>query len=167
MSQIIAISVFLLTLVFIITEKVNRSIAASLGGILLILTEVIAFEESIKFIDFNVLGLLIGMMLIVSIVSRTGLFEYIAIQSVKLVKGRPVKLLFILSATTALFSAFLDDVTTIILIIPITLFIAQIIKVSPFPYVIPEILFSNIGGAATIIGDPPNIIIASTPKLIL
>ncbi len=165
METAIALSVFLVSLGIIATEKINRSIIAILGAGVLLLTKVLNFEEAVEFVDFNVIGLLVGMMMIVSVLSKTGIFEYVAIKSVKLAKGRPVRLLFILSVITAVFSAFLDNVTTIVLIVPITLFIARILDVSPLPFVISEILFSNIGGAATIIGDPPNIIIASAGKI--
>lgn len=165
METAIALIVFIVSLAIIATEKINRSVVAILGAGILLLTKVLNFEEAVEVIDFNVIGLLVGMMMIVSILSKTGVFEYVAIKSVQFAKGRPVRLLFILSLITALFSAFLDNVTTIVLIVPVTLFIARILDVSPLPFVISEILFSNIGGAATIIGDPPNIIIASAGKI--
>lgn len=165
METIIALSVFILTLIAIASEKINRSIVAMFGASVLLLTKVLTFEEAIEFIDFNVLGLLVGMMIIVSVLSKTGIFEYVAINAVRMAKGRPVRLLFILSFITAFFSAFLDNVTTIMLIVPVSIFIARILKLSPLPYVLSEIFFSNIGGAATIIGDPPNIIIASAGKI--
>lgn len=161
MQTTIALTVFLVSLALIASEKVNRSIVAMIGASLIILTGVLNFHEALESIDFNVLGLLIGMMIIVQILGKTGIFEYTAIKSVKLAKGRPVRLLFILALVTALFSAFLDNVTTIILIVPTTLFIARILNISPYPFVLTEIFFSNIGGTTTIIGDPPNIIIAS------
>ncbi|GIW62516.1 MAG: membrane protein [Patescibacteria group bacterium] len=161
MQTTIALTVFVVSLALIASEKINRSIVSMIGASLIILTGVVNFHEALEFIDFNVLGLLIGMMIIVQILGKTGIFEYTAIKSVKLAKGRPVRLLFILALITAIFSAFLDNVTTIILIVPTTLFIAKILDISPFPFVLTEIFFSNIGGATTIIGDPPNIIIAS------
>lgn len=160
-EQILAVVLFVLSLVVISSEKINRSIVALVGGALAILMGLVSQEFAIHHIDFNTLGLLIGMMIIVSIFAKTGLFEYLAIKVVKQTKGNPVKTLVWLSLLTAVLSAFLDNVTTILLISPVTMFVAQILRLSPIPFIISQILFSNIGGTATLVGDPPNIIIGS------
>ncbi len=163
--MIISIVVFILVLLLIVSEKIDRSIIGILGALTLVFTKVITFEEMIEYIDFEVIGLLMGMMIIVYIVSKTGIFEYLAIKSVQITKGRPMRLLMMLMVITAVLSAFLDNVTTIILMIPVTLFISKILKITPLPFIISQIAFSNIGGASTIIGDPPNIIIATQANI--
>lgn len=161
LMQIFAVTVFAACLTLISSEKINRAIVALVGAAIIVLVGIVSQEQAIEAIDFNTLGLLIGMMIIVSIFSKTGLFEYLAIRVIKTTKGNPVTTLVSLSLLTAVLSAFLDNVTTILLIAPVTMFIAQILQVSPIPYIIAQILFSNIGGTATLVGDPPNIIIGS------
>jgi Na+/H+ antiporter NhaD/arsenite permease-like protein len=148
----------------IITEKIHRTIIAMIGGILMLVLGVIDQETAIDHIDFNTLGLLIGMMIIVNITADTGLFKYIAIKSAKKAQGDPVRILLMLAVITAIGSAFLDNVTTVLLMVPVTMSIARQIQVNPIPFLITQILTSNIGGTATLIGDPPNIMIGSAVK---
>ncbi len=165
-QALLAIGLFAITYAFIISEKIHRTIVAMIGGILMVLFGIVTQEEAIEHIDFNTLGLLIGMMIIVTITSRTGVFKYLAIKAAKLVRGEPVKILVALCVITAAASALLDNVTTVLLMVPITFSIARQLKVNPAPYLISEILASNIGGTATLIGDPPNIMIGSAvPEL--
>ncbi|MFY0544106.1 ArsB/NhaD family transporter [Brevibacillus sp. H7] len=165
-QALLAIGLFAITYAFIISEKIHRTIIAMIGGILMVLFGIVSQEEAIEHIDFNTLGLLIGMMIIVTITSQTGVFKYLAIRAAKQVRGEPVKILVALCTITALASALLDNVTTVLLMVPITFSIARQLKVTPVPYLISEILASNIGGTATLIGDPPNIMIGSAvPEL--
>ena len=161
---IIAIGVFLITYAFIVTEKIHRTIIAMAGGIMMVLLGIIGQEKALHHIDFNTLGLLTGMMIIVAITSETGLFKYIAIWSAKKVKGDPLKILIALSIITAIGSAFLDNVTTVLLMVPVTFSITRQLRVNPIPFLITEIIASNIGGTSTLIGDPPNIMIGSAVK---
>lgn len=163
-QAILAISVFLLTYGFIISEKVHRTIVAMIGGIIMLALGVVSQETALHHIDFNTLGLLTGMMIIVAITGETGLFKYIAIIAAKKAKGDPLKILFSLAIITAVSSAFLDNVTTVLLMVPVTFSITRQLKVNPEPYLITEIIASNIGGTATLIGDPPNIMIGSAVK---
>ncbi len=161
----IALVVFILTYVAIMSEKVHRAIAALLGGMILITIGVLSQETAIEHIDWNTLGLLIGMMIIVGITRRTGVFEYLALTSVRIAKGEPIRILIALASVTALLSAFLDNVTTVLLIVPITFTIANNLGLRPYPFLLSQILSSNIGGTATLIGDPPNIMIGSQTHL--
>lgn len=163
-QAIIAIVVFLITYAFIVTEKIHRTIIAMSGGIIMVLLGIIGQEKALLHIDFNTLGLLTGMMIIVAITSETGLFKYIAIRAAKKVKGDPLKLLLVLCTITALGSAFLDNVTTVLLMVPVTFSITRQLRVNPIPYLIAEIIASNVGGTSTLIGDPPNIMIGSAVK---
>ncbi|HEU4965156.1 MAG TPA: ArsB/NhaD family transporter [Bacilli bacterium] len=157
----LAIAIFLVTYALIVSEKIHRTIVAMIGGILMIALGVVNQEEAIHHIDFNTIGLLIGMMILVSITGQTGVFKYLAIKAAKLAKGEPVRILVYLSIITALLSALLDNVTTVMLIVPVTFSIAKQLRVNPIPYLISEIIASNVGGTATLIGDPPNIMIGS------
>ena len=154
-----------LTYVLIITERLNRSIIALLGGGVMIISGVLSQDEAIAGIDFNTIALLTGMMLLVSISRRCGMFEYLAIWSAKKGRAQPWAMLLILSLTTAVLSAFLDNVTTVLLIAPVTLAVTRELKVPPYPFLFAEVFASNIGGTATLIGDPPNIIIGSAAGL--
>jgi len=158
--MLIAIIVFVVAYILIISEKIPNSITAILGAFAVILFGILTQDQAIHFIDFGTIGLLTGMMLIVSVLKRTGIFEYIAIKALKSTAGNPSKILISLSIITALLSALLDNVTTVLILVPITFAIADTIKLNPMPFLISEILFSNIGGTATLIGDPPNIMIA-------
>jgi Na+/H+ antiporter NhaD/arsenite permease-like protein len=161
----IAAAVFIGAYTLIALERFDRTLIALLGGLLVIVLGVIDQHEAFDAIDLNVIFLLAGMMVIASIVARTGLFEWLALRSVRLAHGRPLRLLIILSLVTAVLSAFLDNVTTVVLIVPVTLSVARRLGVSPVPYLISQILASNIGGTATLIGDPPNILIGSAAGL--
>lgn len=159
-----AIFVFLVTYALIVTEKVQRTVIALFGAMMMVLLGVITQEEAINHIDFNTLALLIGMMIQVLVLSKTGLFRYLAVQAAQKAKGNPVALLVSLSVIVALCSAFLDNVTTVLLTVPITFTLARDLRISPLPFVVAQIFASNIGGTATMIGDPPNIMIASAVK---
>lgn len=165
LKLIVACSIFLIAYVFIILEKIDRTLVAFIGAALMILTRIISQEHAFAHIDYNTIGLLIGMMIIVMVIKRTGLFEYLAIKVVKIAKGQPAKLLILLSIITGLLSGILDNVTTILLIIPVTFDIAKELHIDPIPFVISEVFASNVGGAATLIGDPPNIMIGSAVGL--
>lgn len=161
-----AIALFLITYAFIVSEKIHRTIVAMAGGILMVALGVVTQEEAIAHIDFNTLGLLIGMMMIVSVTAQTGLFSYLAILAAKAAKGDPLNILLALSLITAAASALLDNVTTVLLMVPVTFDIARHLRVNPVPYLISEVIASNVGGTATLIGDPPNIMIGSAvPEL--
>ena len=145
----------------IMSEKVNRAIVALVGAGVMILVGVLDQHEAIRGIDFNTIGLLTGMMILVSISRRSGMFQYLAVWSAQAAKAHPAGILIILQITTAVLSAFLDNVTTVLLIVPVTLAICKTLKVPAYPYLFAEIFASNIGGTATLIGDPPNILIGS------
>ncbi len=162
---ILGISIFSITYLLIVTEKFNRVAVAMTGAALMMFLSVEAQDTAIHHIDFNTIGILIGMMIIVNITRRSGIFEYVAIRSVKLVKGSPYGILVLFLIITAIASALLDNVTTILLIAPITLVITGRLKLNPVPFLVPEIIMSNIGGTATLIGDPPNIMIGSAAHL--
>ena len=157
------VSTFVLAITYatIMSEKVNRAIVALVGTGVMILVGVLDQEEALRGIDWNTIGLLTGMMILVSISRRSGMFQYLAIWSAKAAKAHPAGILFILQITTAVLSAFLDNVTTVLLIVPVTLAICGTLKVPAYPYLFAEIFASNIGGTATLIGDPPNILIGS------
>ena len=162
----IAIAIFVIAYILIISEKIQRTVVGLTGAMLMIFAGILTQEQAIHHIDFNTIGLLAGMMIIVNITSETGLFNYLAVWSAKKVEANPVKLLIVLSALTAVCSAFLDNVTTVLLTVPVTFSITSQLKVPVQPFLIAQILASNIGGTATLIGDPPNIMIGSAvPEL--
>ncbi|MGE5632217.1 MAG: SLC13 family permease [Caulobacteraceae bacterium] len=161
---LIAIIIFALTYCAIIYEKINRMIVALLGALLMIAFQVVSQEHAVANIDFNTIGLLIGMMIIVLILKRTGFFQYVAIKAAKQAKGEPWKILVLFAAATAIASALLDNVTTILLIAPVTLVITDTLKIDPTPFLFTEIFAANIGGTATLIGDPPNIMIGGATQ---
>jgi len=158
---ILGIAIFSITYLLIVTEKFNRVAVAMTGAALMMFLSVEAQEKAIEHIDFNTIGILIGMMIVVNITRKSGIFEYLAIKSVKAVDGKPWGILVLFLIITAVASALLDNVTTILLIAPITLVITDTLKLNPIPFLVPEILMANIGGTATLIGDPPNIMIGS------
>ncbi len=161
-----SVIVFLITYALIISEKIHRMVVATAGGMLMLLLGFLTQETALKDnIDFNTLGLLIGMMILVTITRRTGVFEAIAIWAAGITRGEPLRLLALLSFITAIASAFLDNVTTVLLIVPVTLTLTDKLQVNPTPFLISEIIASNIGGTATLIGDPPNIMIGSAVGL--
>lgn len=165
MHAYIAIIVFLIVYALILSEKVHRAIAALLGGMLLILLGVLPQESAIHHIDWNTLGLLVGMMIVVGITRRTGIFEYLGLKAVRVAKGEPILILIALSTVTAVLSALLDNVTTVLLIVPIVFSITDKLNLNPTPFLISTIFSSNVGGTATLIGDPPNIMIGSQTHL--
>ena len=164
-ATIVAIVIFVVAYALIISEKVHRTIVGLFGAMLMILFGIIDQEVAVHHIDFNTLGLLMGMMIIVNITSETGLFNFLAIWAAQKVKAQPIALLVVLSTTTMVCSALLDNVTTVLLTVPITFSITSQLKVDVMPYLISQILASNIGGTATLIGDPPNIMIGSAVGL--
>jgi Na+/H+ antiporter NhaD/arsenite permease-like protein len=161
----LAIGIFLVTYAIIISEKINRAVIALLGAAFMIAFGIVDLHKAYTHhIEWGTITLLIGMMILVSITSKSGFFQYVAIKAAKMAKGNPINILVILSLLTATLSAFLDNVTTVLLIVPVTFSITRILRVNPVPYLISEVLFSNIGGTATLIGDPPNIMIGSANK---
>ena len=160
-----AVAIFILTYAVILTERVNRALVALAGAGLLIVLGVLDQRQAVAAIDFNTLGLLLGMMVIVTITKETGLFQYMALKAAQLVNAEPIALLVMLTTITAVCSAFLDNVTTVLLITPVTLSLTTMLRIDPWPYLIGAILSSNIGGTATLIGDPPNIMIGSATGL--
>ncbi len=165
----VALLIFLGAYGIIISERIHRTIVAIFGAALMIVMGMLYsfYNQSaaIAAIDFNTIGLLVGMMIIVSVVKNTGLFEYMAVKSAKLAKGDPWKILILFSIITAICSALLDNVTTVLLMVPITLVICDNLDIDPIPFLFVEIFMSNIGGTATLIGDPPNILIGSAAGL--
>ncbi len=164
-----ACGIFFVALALIISEKIHKTIVALFGASLVLVLKILEQHEAFHLeefgIDWNVIFLLIGMMTIINIMRPTGLFEYIAIRSAKAGRGEPLRIMIIFAVITAVLSALLDNVTTVLLLAPVTLLIADALEVDPIPYLIVEALASNIGGTATLIGDPPNIMIASKAKL--
>src|SRR5882724_7538898 len=161
----VAVAIFAVTYLLVIAERINRSIIALLGAGLMIITGVLTQEEAVRGIDFNTIALLAGMMMLVSISRRCGMFEYLAIWSAKQGRAQPWAMLAMLSLVTAVVSAFLDNVTTVLLIAPVTLSVTRLLETPPYPFLFAEVFASNIGGTATLIGDPPNIIIGSAANL--
>lgn len=165
MDAWLAGAIFVAAYALIVVDRVDRTLVALLAGMLVIALGIVDQQTAFAAIDLNVIFLLAGMMVIASTLARTGLFEWLAIRSVRLSRGEPVRLLLVLACVTAAMSAFLDNVTTVVLMTPITLSVARRLGVSPTPYLIAQILASNIGGTATLIGDPPNILIGSAAGL--
>ena len=165
MKALLSIAIFVIAYCFIASEKVNKTIVAILGASCVLFLGLVTFEEAVTAIDFNVIFLLVGMMTSVYILSKTGFFEWIAVGVAKHAKGDPWLIMLFLLTVTAVLSAFLDNVTTIIMLVPVTILIMQLLEISPVPFVIMEALVSNIGGTSTLIGDPPNIIIGSQANL--
>jgi Na+/H+ antiporter NhaD/arsenite permease-like protein len=162
---IIALGLFIFSYILISTEIINKTVVALLGASIFILIHIIGQETVFTVIDWNVIFLLVGMMIIVGITKTTGLFQYIAIKTAKSARGNPMYILIALSLITALFSAFLDNVTTVLILTPVTILIAVELGISPVPFIIAEAIASNIGGTSTLIGDPPNIMIGSAAKI--
>jgi Na+/H+ antiporter NhaD/arsenite permease-like protein len=161
----LAVAIFAVALIVIATDRVDRTKVALLGATLVLLTQTIDQHEAIESIDFNTIGLLAGMMLMVKLTEATGVYNYLAIRAGQLSRGRPLAVVVSLAVTTAVLSAFLDNLTTVLLIVPITFLLADALDIDPLPLVIIEIVVSNIGGTATLIGDPPNILIAGATDL--
>ena len=161
----LAVAIFVAALGVIATERVDRTKVALIGACLVLLTQTIDQEVAIEAIDWNTLGLLAGMMLMVKVTEPTGVYTWLAIKAGQLSRGRPLAVVVALATTTAVLSAFLDNLTTVLLMVPITFLLADALDIDPIPLVIIEILVSNIGGTATLIGDPPNILIAGSTDL--
>lgn len=168
-DQMVAIIIFGITFVMILAERIHRTIVAMVGAaVMLIAGMLMGFYSqagALAAVDFNTLGLLLGMMILVRLLEQTGFFEYIAIFTAKRVGGQPWLLLLVLGGATTVLSMFLDNVTTVVLIVPVTILIAQILGLSPLPLLMAEALLSNIGGVATLVGDPPNVLIGSASGL--
>lgn len=156
-----ALVIFTLTYVFIMTEWINKMTAALLGGFLVVVLGIVSQQKAFSAVDWNVIFLLIGMMMVMGVLKETGIFQWLAIKTAKLAKADPLRILLLLFAVTAIISAFLDNVTTVMILIPIALLIAGELKISPMPFIITMAIASNIGGTATMIGDPPNVLIGS------
>jgi Na+/H+ antiporter NhaD/arsenite permease-like protein len=157
--------ILVVTYVVLLSEKLNRTVVVLLGAGFAIVSGVLTQEQAIAGIDFNTIALLTGMMIVVSVTKASGVFEYVAIWSTKKVKADPMGILIVLSIVTAVFSAFLDNLTTVLLVVPVALLIVEKLDVSPYPFLFSQILAANIGGTATLIGDPPNILIGSATGL--
>lgn len=163
--ELFALLVFIFTYALIISERIHRTVAAMVGASIVLLANIVPWERVPIFLDLDTILLLAGMMIIVNTTRMSGLFEYIAIKTSKLAKGEPIRVLLLFSIVTALVSAFLDNVTTVLLLTPMLLYISKLMEINPLPFLLSEIFASNIGGTATLIGDPPNIMIGSAAGL--
>lgn len=163
--MILSSAILIVSYIILFTEKLNRAVVALMGAAVMIFAGILTQETAIKGIDFNTLALLIGMMTIVGISEKSGMFQFVAVWAAKKVKANPRGLLVVLAIVTAVFSALLDNVTTVLLVVPVTFQITRKLKINPYPFLIVEIFASNIGGTATLIGDPPNILIGSAINL--
>jgi Na+/H+ antiporter NhaD/arsenite permease-like protein len=161
----LAAGIFLVTYALIASDRIDRTTVALAGGLTMVVLGIIDQDEAFGAIDFNVIFLLAGMMILAGILRRTGFFQWIAIRVVRISRGEPLRLLILLAVVTAVLSAFLDNVTTVVLVAPVTLYVASVLGISPVPFLVAQILASNIGGSATLIGDPPNILIGSASGL--
>ena len=162
--EVIAGSIFVIMYAVIVSEKIHRTVAAMIGAVLMMLLGILSQEVALHHIDFNTWGLLTGMMILVGVTSNTGLFDFVAIRAAKAANAEPKKILTYLGIITAVFSAFLDNVTTVLLMVPVTFSITKQLELNPMPFLLTQIMASNIGGTATLIGDPPNIMIGSAVK---
>ena len=161
---VLAAIIFVFMYMVIVSEKIHRTVAAMLGATSMIILGILSQEQALHHVDFNTLGLLVGMMVLVGVTSHTGLFDYVAIKAAKVAKAEPKRILVYLALITAVFSAFLDNVTTVLLMVPVTFSITQKLHLKANPFLLTQIIASNIGGTATLIGDPPNIMIGSAVK---
>src|SRR5262249_18567783 len=162
---LVSTAILVVTYAAIIWDRLNRAIVALLGAAFAVLVGALDQAEALKGVDWNTIGTLAGMMIIVSIAQRSGVFQYLAIRSAQMAKANPAALLLVLQVVTATVSAFLNNVTTVLLMAPVTLAITRELKVPPYPFLFAEVFASNIGGTATLIGDPPNIMIGSLAGL--
>ena len=161
----VSVTVLAVTYAFIIAGRHNRAVVALIGAVVVIMVGALDQDEAVKGIDWDTIGLLTGMMILVAISRRSGLFQYLAVWSAQRVKANPAGILLMLQIATALLSAVLNNVSTVLLIVPVTLAIAEELEVPPFPFLFAEVFASNIGGTATLIGDPPNILIGTQAGL--
>lgn len=164
-QAVIAVVIFVATYAFIVAEKVHRSVVALAGAAVAVFSGIITQDQAVAAIDFNTIGLLVGMMIIVGVTRETGVFEALAVYAARVARGEPVRILIYLSFITAFLSALLDNVTAVFLIVPVTFAVTRKLQVTPTPYLISEIIASNIGGTGTLIGDPPNIMISGPADL--
>ena len=164
-SQIVALAIFVAVIAVIVSEKLHRAACALIGAMLLVLIGILKPAEALGFIDFNTIGVLIGMMMFVTVVKNSGIFEFLAVKAAKIAKGNPWKIMVYFMIITALLSAFLDNVTTVLLIGPMTFSICKTLELNPVPYLLTQIISSNVGGTATLIGDPPNIMLGSAADI--
>ncbi|HSL45085.1 MAG TPA: SLC13 family permease [Anaerolineales bacterium] len=169
LAAVVSSLIFLISLILIFSEKMHRLIVAIAGGVLMVgmgkLLHFYSEEAALEAIDFNTLGLLLGMMILVAMLEPTGFFEYLAVLAARASKGKPIRLFILLGSITTVLSMFLDNVTTVVLIAPVTILISEILGVSPIPFLVTEALLSNTGGVATLVGDPPNVLIGSAAGL--
>lgn len=164
-SQIIALAIFVAVIAVIVSEKLHRAACALIGAMLLILIGILEPKEALGFIDFNTIGVLIGMMMFVAVVKNSGIFEYLAVKAARIAKGNPWRIMVYFMIITAVLSAFLDNVTTVLLIGPMTFSICKTLELNPIPFLMTQIISSNVGGTATLIGDPPNIMLGSAADI--
>ena len=164
-SQIVALAIFVAVIAVIVSEKLHRAACALIGAMLLVLIGILKPAEALGFIDFNTIGVLIGMMMFVAVVKNSGIFEFLAVKAAKIARGNPWKIMVYFMIITALLSAFLDNVTTVLLIGPMTFSICKTLELNPVPYLLTQIISSNVGGTATLIGDPPNIMLGSAADI--
>ncbi|MDO4870188.1 MAG: ArsB/NhaD family transporter [Bacillota bacterium] len=164
-TQIIALAIFLAVIAVIVSEKLHRAACALIGAMLLVLIGILEPKEALGFIDFNTIGVLIGMMMFVAVVKNSGIFEFLAVKAAKMAKGNPWRIMVYFMIITAVLSAFLDNVTTVLLIGPMTFSICKTLELNPIPYLMTQIISSNVGGTATLIGDPPNIMLGSAADI--
>lgn len=160
-TMLAALIIFAITYVLIITEWINKMLASLIGGFLLVLTGILTQGEAFLAVDWNVIFFLIGMMLVISVLKKTGVFMYIAIKTAKLVRGHPLAIMMLMYAITAFFAAFLDSVTAVMILVPVVMLICHELKITPVPFIISMAVAANMGGAATMVGDPPNVILGS------
>ncbi len=166
LPEIMALSIFVIVYFFIISELIHRTVIALLGAGVMIMSGILTQAKAISYVDFNTIGLLVGMMLIVNITADTGVFNFMAIWAAQKVKARPIRLMGAMALLTAVCSGFLDNVTTVLLTVPVTFAICKKLNISVYPFLLIQIMSSNIGGTATMIGDPPNIMLSSAvPQL--
>jgi len=161
-NMILSLLIFAVTYVMIMTEWINKMTAALIGGFLVVSLHIVSQSKAYNSVDWNVIFLLIGMMMVMSVLKETGVFQYLAIKTAKIAKAKPIRIMLLMFVVTAVISAFLDNVTTVMMLVPIVLLISSELKISPVPFVITLAIASNIGGTATMIGDPPNILIGSS-----
>lgn len=161
-QSLLAIGIFLLVYAVLVTEKFHRTVVALLGAAAMLLLGIVQLDDALtRYIEWNTIALLVGMMILVGITNQTGVVQYIAIKVAKAARGRPLRILIALALLSAILSAFLDNVTTVLIMVPVTLSLTRNLRVNPVPFLLSQILTSNIGGTATLIGDPPNIMIGS------
>ena len=164
-TQIIALAIFVAVIAVIVSEKLHRAACALIGAMLLVLIGILEPTEALDFIDFNTIGVLVGMMMFVAVVKNSGIFEFLAVKAAKIAKGDPWKIMVYFMIITAVLSAFLDNVTTVLLIGPMTFSICKSLELNPVPFLMTQIISSNVGGTATLIGDPPNIMLGSAADI--